>query len=642
VPAQFDDPVLRMVVAAGTAHDLREFWTAVADIFQRARGATHVDIAYSDRWGAGSVHTGTESPQEPSRTWTWRESDERMVRLRLTPHGPKDDDPERELNTAVELAALVGRRASLEHERRIGTFLVELSRWMRTAAADPHQLLQYTAQSVVSLTAAHGALIVERGVTGHLTVVASVGTAGILALDAPAMARSVFARVAASGDSLLTERLGDEPDLPLDAAIRATLGPAMIVPLPTTGDAAGVLAVHRMHDRPRGGDRFDLNDLAYLQAVASHIGGALELSWAIRAARQAARRASAMVKGSPLPLALVTRAGRVLEVNPAMAQLFGLDSDERARNQSLDAFPMILDRATSFEALDLAASGVPWRGRARVLRPGEGERQCEAFFTLLGDEEADGQFLLAIHDRTDELRARQDVVAREKLATVGTLAAGVAHEVNNPLAAIRMEAELLGMQHQAPEIAAASQAIIREVDRAARIAKSLLRLATHAHGRMETIDLGQILADVVAVRAPLLGEVGIALRLFGADDLPRVLARGGDLEQILLHVLTNAEDAVQGQKRQEIEIRAMRVAGGVRFTVDDTGSGVPADLRTKIFDPFYTTKPPDKASGLGLAMCQRIVSELGGRLWAEESPLGGARFVVELPGESRAVGRMGG
>jgi two-component system NtrC family sensor kinase len=69
---------------------------------------------------------------------------------------------------------------------------------------------------------------------------------------------------------------------------------------------------------------------------------------------------------------------------------------------------------------------------------------------------------------------------------------------------------------------------------------------------------------------------------------------------------------------------------------------VPADLRTKIFDPFYTTKPPDKASGLGLAMCQRIVSELGGRLWAEESPLGGARFVVELPGESRAVGRMGG
>jgi signal transduction histidine kinase len=397
-----------------------------------------------------------------------------------------------------------------------------------------------------------------------------------------------------------------------------------------------------VHDRPRGDDRFDLNDLAYLQAVASHIGGALELSWAIRAARQAARRASAMVKGSPLPLALVTRAGRVLEVNPAMAQLFGLDSDERARNQSLDAFPMILDRATSFEALDLAASGVPWRGRARVLRPGEGERQCEAFFTLLGDEEADGQFLLAIHDRTDELRARQDVVAREKLATVGTLAAGVAHEVNNPLAAIRMEAELLGLQHQAPEIAAASQAIIREVDRAARIAKSLLRLATHAHGRMETIDLGQILADVVAVRAPLLGEVGIALRLFGTDDLPRVLARGGDLEQILLHVLTNAEDAVQGQKRQEIEIRAMRVAGGVRFTVDDTGSGVPADLRTKIFDPFYTTKPPDKASGLGLAMCQRIVSELGGRLWAEESPLGGARFVVELPGESRAGGGGGG
>ena len=101
-----------------------------------------------------------------------------------------------------------------------------------------------------------------------------------------------------------------------------------------------------------------------------------------------------------------------------------------------------------------------------------------------------------------------------------------------------------------------------------------------------------------------------------------------------MHLLTNAEDAVHGRQRQEIEVTVEPSGDSLRVIVDDSGPGVPPDLRGKVFDPFYTTKPPDKASGLGLAMCQRIVSELGGRIWVEDSPLGGARFVVELPAEA--------
>jgi signal transduction histidine kinase len=491
-------------------------------------------------------------------------------------------------------------------------------------------------QSVLSLTGADGALVIERAAAGALGVVATVGTTDMFDTGEAALARSVFARVALSGDSVLTDRLGDEADVPVSPAARSTLAAAMIVPLVTSGEPAGVLAVHRLRNRPRGEERFDIGDLANLQAVAAHIGGALELSWAIRAARQAAARASAMVNASPLPLALITRSGRVLEANPAFATLFAFDALERVRDQHLDAFPLVLDRATPLEAIDLAASGIPWRGRARVLRPADGERLCEAFFTWLGDAAdggagGDGEILLAVHDRTDELRARRDLVAREKLATMGTLAAGVAHEVNNPLAAIRMEAELLGLQHSAPEIVGATQAIIREVDRAARIAKSLLRLAAQSHGRLEAVDVVQLLSDMVAVRAPLVLEVGVGMRMSATEGIPRVLARGGDLEQVFMHLLTNAEDAVQGRKVQEIEVGATASADGVRVMVDDSGPGVPLKQRTKVFDPFYTTKPPDRASGLGLAMCHRIVSELGGRIWVEDGPLGGARFVVELP-----------
>jgi signal transduction histidine kinase len=639
VRERLDDPIVRMVVAAGTSRDLREFWTAVAYILSLARRATFVAIDYSDRWGTGSVRLGAESEAgDPPHTETWREGDDRFVRLSLAPQPPGDEPLERELHMATELSALVGRRAFMEHERRIGIFLVELSRWARTAAVDPRELLHYTVQSVLALAAAHGALVIERAANGALGVVAAVGATDMV--DTTALDRSIFSRVALSGDSVLTDRLGDEADLPVAAAARPNLAAAMIVPLTTSGEPAGVLAVHRLRDRPRGDERFDIGDLANLQAVAAHIGGALELSWAIRAARQAAVRASAMVNGSPLPLALLTRAGRVLEANPAFATLFGFEELERVRDQHLDAFPLVLDRATPLEAMDLAASGIPWRGRARVLRPADGERLCDAFFTFLGDV-ADpapageaGEILLAITDRTDELRARRDLVAREKLTTVGTLAAGVAHEVNNPLAIIRMEAELLGLQHTAPEIVGASQAIIREVDRAARIAKSLLRLAAQSHGRMEEVDVVQLLGDMVAVRAPLVLEVGVHMRVASEGRIPRVLARGGDLEQIFIHLLTNAEDAVQGHQRQEIEVRASSSPDGVRVTVDDSGPGIPPEQRNRVFDPFFTTKPPDRSSGLGLAMCHRIVSELGGRIWAEESPLGGARLVVELPGAS--------
>jgi signal transduction histidine kinase len=622
-----NDPVLRMVVAAGTAPDQRRFWTHVADILLDTHDARRVTIDYCDRWGAGSVSTGNPKDNHTSSE-TYREGNERYATAHITPPARDRANLQTQLITAVELAALVGRRGVLEHERRLGTFLVELSRWMKTVVADPQQLLQYTIHSVMSLTGAHGAIVVERKPDGTLYVEAAVGEAQTFKRGAEDLRDSIFARVLKTEAPLLVERLADEPDAPVTPEVRATLAAAMLVPLPTSGDAAGVLAVFRIKGRQAAGERFRLEDLTYLQAVASHIGTALELTWAIRAARRAAQRASSMVNGSPTPLALISRTGKVLEANRALAVLFGYDSVDKVRGMHLDAFPMTLDRVSALEALELATGGVPWRGRAEVMR-GPEERKCEAFFTQLDGGEA--EFLLTLNDRTEELRARREMVASEKLATVGTMAAGVAHEVNNPLAAIRMEAELLGMQAQAPEVAAASQAIIREVDRAARIAKSLLRLATQSHGRMELTAVGQVLQDIVNVRAPLAKEMGVELRISAQENLPAVLSRGGDMEQIFLNLLTNAEDAVRGRAPGVIALTVERSQEGVRVFVDDSGPGVQRDLRTKIFDPFFTTKPPDKGNGLGLAMCLRIVSELGGKIWVEDGPLGGARFIVELP-----------
>lgn len=624
----YEDPALRMVVAAGSAPDPRQFWTTAVDIIVREHGADRIVIEYSDGYAAGTAMTGDTHEGTESYQIEWTGSNDRFARITVWPPPDQSAVLERNLAMAAELASLVGHRATLEHERRLGIFLVELSRWMRAAATDPRTLLEYAVHSVMSLVDASGALVVERNGDGALGLGISVGQTDIFEETTGSLGDSIFGRVMLSEEPLLVKRLGDEPGVPLAPEGRDRLRSAMIVPLVTSSGAIGSLCTFRVADTPAGDVPFTLHDLNYLQAVASHIGGALDLAAAIEAAHEAARRLSAMVNGSPLPLALVNHTGLVLEANPAWATLFGLPNADALRGRTLETFPMKLDRSTPAESIDLSVSGVPWRGRAEVTR-GDEHRKCEAIFTALNGSE--GDFLVVLHDRTDEIRAQRELVASEKLATVGSIAGGVAHEVNNPLAAIRMEAELLLVGDAPPETAEAVRVIINEVDRAARIAKGLLRLSRQSDGRMEEIALTELLDDIVEVRIQVLAGEGTTLSADVARDLPSVFARAGDLEQVLLNIVSNAEHAVRSRSNATIHVLARPSDRGVRITVDDSGPGVEDSLRTRIFDPFFTTRAPDKGRGLGLAICQRIATELGGRIWIENSPLGGARFVLELP-----------
>jgi C4-dicarboxylate-specific signal transduction histidine kinase len=111
-----------------------------------------------------------------------------------------------------------------------------------------------------------------------------------------------------------------------------------------------------------------------------------------------------------------------------------------------------------------------------------------------------------------------------------------------------------------------------------------------------------------------------------------VLGLGQELQQVVINLVTNAEHAVRGRPNAVIELATEGREGWVRLTVEDSGPGVPQNVRSRIFDPFFTTKSPDEGSGLGLSICQRVVAEVGGRIWLEDSEtLGGAKFVVELP-----------
>jgi two-component system NtrC family sensor kinase len=274
-----------------------------------------------------------------------------------------------------------------------------------------------------------------------------------------------------------------------------------------------------------------------------------------------------------------------------------------------------------------------------VAQPSGDRRICDCTATVLSGLGSD-DVLVALYDRTDELRAQRELIAREKLATVGEIASGVAHEVNNPLAAIRMEAELLKRATRDPEADAAATTIVREVDRAARIVRSLLRLARRSDTDPVRVQLNELVRDVAEIRQRVLRADNVDLRTELDMAAPPILGLGQELQQVVINLVTNAEHAVRTNVPAVIQLTTKAREGGawVRLTVEDSGPGVAPQIRNRIFDPFFTTKDPDEGTGLGLSICQRVVAEVGGKIWLEDSEaLGGARFVVELPAAPEPV-----
>ncbi len=628
--------VLRSLLAE--AHQARRtaaFWRAAARALSAWAGGGRIVIRYRGLNESGEAAAGAEG-EGAALAADWSDAEGRHVALSLTNAPPhvSPADLRSALDTASNLAVMVGRRAALERERRLASFLIELARWM-LAAPDAELLLRYTLQSLMQLVEANGAFVALKQGDGETLRISpaigdAAGTEGIeLPLDA-----SLTGRVVRSGEALAVPDIRAEPDVsPIVRAVADTARAGLIAPLRTSQGMVGAVGLIR-YDRPGAppSPPFSLYDLHYVTAVAAHIAGGMELSQAVAATRAAADRARAMVDASPLPMLLVNTDGIVQQLNAAAASLFGASKDA-AVGHHLEGLGLSPSGLTVRLILAGRREGEPWHGRVLVSHAsgGDDRRICDCTVTGLrglGSE----NLLVALYDRTEELRAQRELIAREKLATVGEIASGVAHEVNNPLAAIRMEAELLGRATRDPEAGAAASTIVREVDRAARIVRSLLRLARRADTTPTHIQLNELVRDVAEIRQRVLRADNVEVQVQMDQGAAAVLGLGQELQQVVINLVTNAEHAVRGRSPAVIRLTTEGRDGWTRLTVEDSGPGVPAEIRNRVFDPFFTTKNPDEGSGLGLSICQRVVAEVGGKLWLEDSDtLGGAKFVVELP-----------
>jgi C4-dicarboxylate-specific signal transduction histidine kinase len=233
----------------------------------------------------------------------------------------------------------------------------------------------------------------------------------------------------------------------------------------------------------------------------------------------------------------------------------------------------------------------------------------------------------------------------EKLATVGRLAAGVVHEINNPLAFVRSNLEFLRtevLRHSLPEAAHAELSEVFDETRQGveRILQIVSDLRSYSHMDMEE-PAECALADVVTDAARLAGvRLKNVARLTVAlpPELPGVFAIRRRLAQVVLNLLVNAGDALEEARVRGGEVRVTGVAEGARVAllVEDNGPGFPSEVMPRLFESFFTTKGPDKGTGLGLALSRELVERFGGTLVAENRPEGGARLRLELPAHPAA------
>ncbi len=547
------DALRSLLGEASRAKRSAAFWQAAAQILSEWAGGARTLIRYRGLNETGAVTAGAGVSGGTALAADWSDAEGRRVEASLegTPPGLAVADLKAALDTAANLAVMVGRRAALERERRLGGFLIELARWL-LAAPETELLLRYTLQSLIELVDAQGAFVALKQADGHtLRVSPTVGDVVAIEGLELGLETSATGRVVRTGEALLSDDLRAERDASLIATSLA------LTTSHGTVGAVGLVRYQRAGAPPPAS--FSLSDLHYVTAVAAHIAGGIELSEALSATRAAADRASAMVDASPLPMALVDTEGVVHQLNEAALRVFGARVKDAALGRHLEALGLSPSGLTVRLMLAGRREGEPWHGRVLVTpEGGAGERRiCDCTVTGLrglGSED----LLVALYDRTDELRAQRELIAREKLATVGEIASGVAHEVNNPLAAIRMEAELLARSTRDADAGAAASTIVREVDRAARIVRSLLRLARRADTTPTRTQVNELVRDVAEIRQRVLRADNIEVRAQQDHAAPAVLGLGQDLQQVVINLVTNAEHAVRGRAGAVIQLTTRR------------------------------------------------------------------------------------
>jgi PAS domain S-box-containing protein len=327
------------------------------------------------------------------------------------------------------------------------------------------------------------------------------------------------------------------------------------------------------------------------------------------------------------------RDGRITAWNPTMERWCGVPAAELAGRSLFDVNPN-LKRESVAEPLQRLLRGEIEQFKLdavehETLRGEHVAWNVSGSLLRQGGVPAGG--VLLIEDITERRGLEKAAQQSEKLAALGTLAAGLAHELNNPIGIISSRAELMLLDAESQAVSEDTvedlRVIHRHAQRVARIAQGLLSFSRSSSGQTGRVDLNRVVDETLLLVDKTIGKDGVRLRQILAPDLPAIWGDANALQQVVMNLLTNARDAVKGEGEICIETRAIPgQPGGAELVVRDTGPGIPPEILPKIFDPFFTTKA--EGTGLGLSISYGIVRDHQGTVDVRSTPGEGATFVL--------------
>jgi two-component system NtrC family sensor kinase len=324
---------------------------------------------------------------------------------------------------------------------------------------------------------------------------------------------------------------------------------------------------------------------------------------------------------------------------------YALRAINRSRARRAASRPNLLVGRCCYEALFARISPCPEcrvaetfqnaKSTTRALRLAETGGETKEWeistYPILDEAGSVVQVVLFEEDVTERRHLEANLAQSEKLAAVGQLAAGVAHEINNPLTAVIANAQL--MQRSLPpdsEMQESVELILIAGSRAAQVVRNLLDFARKEQYRFDRTDINETIRKTLELVQHEVLSRSIEVKFDPDPDLPRIMASGDHLQGVWLNLILNAFDAFDG-KPGEIWVSTRQQDRTVQVVIEDNGKGIPAEILPRIFEPFFTTKLPGQGTGLGLSVCHQIIKQHGGTILAESEPGHGTRFTVTLP-----------